>query len=836
MRIRYKYFIVIGLLLLIMFSMVSVILGQQVYKSIGNMRQESDRVLRSAIIEQYKERGQQLSAMSASALINPLILNDVDAIGELLHALYAEYDITQVYVYDKNGSVLHDGTAELKLNGTNILDLQPELKGVPDSLVSFRNNDAIHVFSPVQMLDETIGGIYISMPLTSLTIQLDNLHNVLINNSEMIRDASQRSLFITGTVLIIISLVASLCLSRSLSAPIINLTQQLLRVGRGDYEANIVVNRADEIGDLAAAYRTMVDDLRRTIITRDQLDQVLQSMQDAIIVTSGSGKIRMMNPAMTALFDLKEQELLELKPLELLDLSDSEKCELAQVIERDGTITSQVGLVSLGGNVDKHVLLSATRLGESNGFRGETLYVFHDITEIKQAEAEIRRLAESDSLTGLSNRYHFKNLAQQTLLKAQREQFSVAILFLDLDNFKRINDTLGHVVGDLLLKAVGQRLVGTLRLSGVGDRSSNENLIIARLGGDEFTILLPYQENTDTPSLVAKRLLKALTEPFQLSGYSISISCSIGISVFPNDGNDIESLFKFADTAMYKAKHNGKGCYQLYNASMGMGDLNHLVIEQSLHSALANDEFQLVYQPQLDLNTNTIIGCEALLRWHHPVLGSIPPDIFIPIAEQTGLIIPIGEWVLRTACQQARKWQEIGFPATRISVNLSARQFEHTNIARVITEILQETGLAPHSLELEITESMLIRNAEHAIKCMEKIKDMGVSLAIDDFGTGYSSLSYLKRFPIDRLKIDRAFVTDIPNNAEDTAIVCAIIAMARSLGLKVIAEGVENQSQMEFLTLNSCDEMQGYYFSRPLAPDELTKLLNRKSVSLFVMT
>ncbi|MDX1301365.1 EAL domain-containing protein [Photobacterium sp.] len=833
MRIRYQYFIVISLLLLFMFSMISVILSHQVDKGIDNMRLESERVLRLAIIDQYEQRGHQLAAMSASALTNPLILQDVDAIGEFIHALSAEYALAQIYVYDQTGSVLHDGTSEVKLSSSNILALHSDLKAIPDKLISHYDVNSIHFFAPVRMYDEAVGGIYFSLPLTSLATQLDNLKAVLLTNGQSITRESQQSLLIMGTVFIVLSLFASLFLSRRLSAPIVNLTKQLLRVGRGDYEAKIDVNRNDEIGDLATAYRTMVDDLKRTIITRDQLDQVLQSMQDAVMVTNASGKVRMVNPAVTALLDVTESELSELKPLEFLDLNESERDILTQTIERDGAIMSQLGLILRGNNGHKQVLFSVTQLGSLNGFRGETLYVFHDITKLKQAEAEIRRLAETDGLTGLSNRYHFKILAEQALLKAQNDQSLAAVLFLDLDNFKRINDTLGHAVGDMLLKAVGQRLSGTLRLSNIGGRSSlDEDLITARLGGDEFTILLPHLCHSEIPSLIAKRLLKALAEPFQLTGYSISISCSIGIALFPNDGTDIENLFKFADTALHKAKHNGKGCYQFYNAAMGIGDLNHLAIEQSLHSALANNEFQLVYQPQVSPSTNTIVGSEALLRWNHPIMGSIPPETFIPIAEQAGLIIPIGEWVLRTACKQAKKWQQLGYPAMRIAVNLSARQFEQANLARMIADILQETGLAPHYLELEITESMLFRNVEHAIECMRKIKYMGVDLAIDDFGTGYSNLSYLKRFPIDRLKIDRAFVSDIPQNGDDCAIVLAIIAMAHSLGLKVIAEGVETKLQMAYLVDKYCDELQGYYFSHPLLPEEFTELLNKQNLVL----
>jgi diguanylate cyclase (GGDEF)-like protein/PAS domain S-box-containing protein len=453
-----------------------------------------------------------------------------------------------------------------------------------------------------------------------------------------------------------------------------------------------------------------------------------------------------------------------------------------------------------------------------------------DITERKQAEEKIHHLAYFDSLTGLSNRRFFTENVGQVLELAKRHQRLMAILFLDLDNFKRINDTLGHTVGDLLLKAVAERLLASVRGSDCVSRVNAGDMIhyVARLGGDEFIVLLSEIHHVGDAATVAQRILAALSESLVLAGHEVVVTPSIGIAVFPHDGEDMESLLKNADTAMYHAKKAGKNLYQFYAESMSEATLQRLTMENQLRRALERKEFFLDYQPQVDLENGAIVGVEALLRWHNVELGMVPPGDFIPLTEETGLIIPIGEWVLRQACRQAKVWQDEGLPKLRMAVNLSARQFAQPGLLDLVAQILRETHLDPHCLELEITESLLMDGAEEAIDTLRALKNLGIQLAIDDFGTGYSSLSYLTRFPIDRLKIDKSFVHDIISNPNDAAVAQAVIAMAHSLRLGVTAEGVETKAQQAFLKAKRCDEVQGYYFSRPVLPQKIAKLLGER--------
>lgn len=457
------------------------------------------------------------------------------------------------------------------------------------------------------------------------------------------------------------------------------------------------------------------------------------------------------------------------------------------------------------------------------------LGTLQDVTERKQAEEQIRYLAYFDSLTGLANRQLFRERVTQAFTLAKRHRRQLAVLFLDLDDFKRINDTLGHNVGDLLLKAIANQLRGILRgADGVTQPTSqvsNGNNEVARLGGDEFMILLSEIRQAEDAAVVARRILEKLSEPLHLAGHNVFVTPSIGIAVFPHDGEEVDTLFKNADTAMYYAKRAGKNAYQFYDDSMNKAALERLTLENALRSALRNNEFSLHYQPQLDLMSGSIVGVEALLRWHNPVLGHVSPGDFIPLAEETGLIIPIGTWVLKTACAQAKAWHTQGLKPLRVAVNLSVRQFMQTDLPEQIAAILNETGLAAPYLELELTESLLMQDVEQAIVTMDALKTMGVRLAIDDFGTGYSSLSYLKRFPIDRLKIDQSFVRDITSDPNNAAIALAVVSMAHSLKLGVVAEGVETHSQEAFLRSKLCDEIQGFHISHPLPPKKLAKLI-----------
>jgi len=438
-----------------------------------------------------------------------------------------------------------------------------------------------------------------------------------------------------------------------------------------------------------------------------------------------------------------------------------------------------------------------------------------DVTERKVAEERVQFLAYYDALTGLPNRTLLEDRIVNALSGARRRKEKVALLFLDLDRFKIVNDTLGHSVGDILLKEVAERLKRWVR----------EQDTIARVGGDEFVIMMTGIHSAPDATMAAERIVDLMTTQFSVRDHSLNVTCSIGISMFPDDGLDGETLLKHADAAMYNAKQKGPNNIEFFTQDLSVQMVERLKLESGLRLALERQELYLVYQPQMDIATERIIGVEALLRWKHPEMGLVPPDRFISVAENSGLIVPIGEWVLKTACARARKWQEEGHPAIPIAVNVSAVQFRQDGFRDLIKRVLRETGLAPQYLELELTESLLLTNADVMFSVLQELNEMGLQLAIDDFGTGYSSLSYLRQFPVKKLKIDRSFIKNVALNPSDAAITTAIIGMAKSLGLKVIAEGVENEAQMSFLREHRCDEIQGYYFSKPITAEEVADRL-----------
>ncbi|OLP20017.1 diguanylate cyclase [Leptolyngbya sp. 'hensonii'] len=440
----------------------------------------------------------------------------------------------------------------------------------------------------------------------------------------------------------------------------------------------------------------------------------------------------------------------------------------------------------------------------------------------RRVEAMIRHQASHDQLTGLPNRLFLNDRLSLELINAHRQNEVLAVLFLDLDRFKTINDTLGHAMGDQLLQSVTDRLRGCLR----------EGDFIARWGGDEFTLLLPQITSPEDATHIARRILHALSQTFWFEDHEFYVTASIGIALAPYDGEDVETLLKNADTAMYRAKQQGKNNYQLYTSAMNGTALEQLVLENNLRKALEREELILHYQPQLDLNTGEVISMEALIRWQHPELGLVPPSQFIPLAEETGLICPIGEWVLRSACQQNQAWQMAGLPRLRVAVNISGRQFQQKNLVKTITQILEETGLNPEDLEIEITESVAVQDVDFTIAILQQLRDMGIHVAIDDFGTGYSSLSSLKRFPLNTLKIDRSFVRDLASNTCDAAIVRAVVSLGQGLNLQVMAEGVETQEQMMALCKVGCTGVQGYFFSKPLPIDAATLYLRSYQVNL----
>ena len=456
------------------------------------------------------------------------------------------------------------------------------------------------------------------------------------------------------------------------------------------------------------------------------------------------------------------------------------------------------------------------------------LAIVRDITERKKSEAKIFNLAYFDELTALPNRQLFGQSLERTIETAKRDDQKFAILFVDLDRFKRINDTLGHSVGDELLKEVARRLENCTRSTdsvsryGPGDGGGIQ---LARLGGDEFVIKLYGIESEDTVSAIASRIISVLTPPFNCEGHQFVVTPSIGVAMYPQDGVTAEELLMNADSAMYRAKFAGRNNYKFYSETMRTKSLHRLDLENEIRKALDNDQFELHYQPKADAETWSLVGAEALLRWHHPDRGAIAPDDFIPVAEETGLIVPIGQRVLQIACNQVKAWSELPFGDIPVSVNISSHQFQSDSLVDDVLGAAHDAGIDPKSLELEITESVLLQDADNTLVALNNLKRAGVALSVDDFGTGYSSLSYLKRFPIDTLKIDRSFVKDLHTDQDDAAICAAILAMAQQLGLNVVAEGVETKEQLDFLRRHGCNQIQGFLCSKPLPADQFAVLL-----------
>ncbi|MBS1144578.1 MAG: hypothetical protein H6R14_1984 [Proteobacteria bacterium] len=560
-------------------------------------------------------------------------------------------------------------------------------------------------------------------------------------------------------------------------------------------------------GGFIATYTDISE--QRASAEREQLAQKVYTHTPAgIIFTDEEHRILSINPATTQMTGYEAFELVGLTVFGLIDLHGEQarqdfEADLAQRASWQGEldITRKNGKGFPAGT-------RVNRVDDpQSGLPAHYVWILADITEHKQSEERMRHIAQHDALTGLPNRMALLLRLAQLLPEARRHGWRVAMMFLDLDRFKIINDTLGHQIGDELLREVACRLSRVVR----------ETDFVARLGGDEFVIILPGISSAADAAVVAGKAIATLASPIEANGHELHTSPSIGISVFPDDGPDGDTILKNADTAMYHAKAAGRNNFQFFATEMNLATSERLSIEHKLRHAMSRNELALCFQPQFKAGDITPTGVEALLRWHHPTEGMISPARFIPIAEETGIIVEIGEWVLATACREMKRWIDAGMKPIRIAVNVSARQLRRRDFCETVANALTLSGLPAELLELEITESAVMENPQEAILILQRLGGMGVTLAIDDFGTGYSSLAYLKLFPIDHLKIDRSFVADIETDLNDRAIAFGTIALAHSLGLKVIAEGVETEDQLELLRTNGCDEVQGFLLSKPLS-------------------
>lgn len=588
---------------------------------------------------------------------------------------------------------------------------------------------------------------------------------------------------------------------------------------------HLVKERTEDLSNINASLRQEIEQRKRTeleLFNQKQLAIVtLESIGDAVITTNMQSEVTYLNPVAEKMTGWSKAEAMGRPILEVFRILNESTRKLAAnpvdvVLAHNKVcgLANHTLLIAKSG-AEYAIEDSAAPIRDQDGAILGVVLVFHDVSDARQMAQKMTYLAEHDYLTDLPNRLLLTDRITQAISAAKRRQSKLAILFFDIDHFKRVNDTLGHEVGDQLLKVLSKKLQMCIRASDT----------LSRQGGDEFVVLLPELTDDAVPAEIAQKILFTIKDPISIANHELFITASIGIAVYPDDGDSVDVLTRHADAAMYHAKNSGRNNYQFFTQEMSARVAAQLTMENSLQKAISNNELQLFYQPKVSIKTGKIIGAEALIRWLHPQWGMMMPDRFIKIAEDSGLIKGIGHWVLREACTQNKKWQDAGLPEIPIAINVSVVELHHAHFSQEVIKVLLQTGLQPYNLELEVTESVAIQSEVTVIHDLNRLKEMGVRLSVDDFGTGYSSLSYLKLLPVNTIKIDKSFIRDIQIDANDAAIVTAIIKMSQSLGLTVIAEGVETQAQLEFLKSHDCDEMQGYLFSRPLPADEFAALL-----------
>jgi len=779
------------------------------------------------------------------------------ALSDVRHADSVKFELQSVALAHQardNYKVFLNGVADAVDTGTLSNRARQALEQTRESLLALQSWDRSFRVEPFLSLLDTLrnaargkSSLKELLPLRPVANRVNVLLTGLADSYDLREHANienvalsvkrQVWIVLAATVITLVSAVGFVVLLiKGLTEPLNRAVTLAESIAAGDFGDEKSIDTGRDIGGLLASLAAMRNGLRTAF--RDLATNEFRLANAQHIAGIGDWERDLVSGSLTRseevyrIFGRKPGELSATSaiPLEIVHPEDK------QLVDEFINAAQHRGK---GFNVDFRIILPDGSTRYLHG-QGEVLQdpegrvirlagTVQDISARKLAEKQIEYLALHDGLTGLPNPRFFRDEVTKAVSGAVRLETMLATLFLDLDRFKNVNDSLGHGIGDLLLKEVAERVTHCLRKGDAVSREpegSQEN-VLARQGGDEFTVLLTTLRHAEDAARVAQRILDALASPFRIEGHEIFTSASIGIAVFPDDGRDVETLLKNADTAMYTAKEEGRKNYKFFTEAMNKAASAKLALESDLHNALRQNEFILHYQPQIEVASREIIGVEALIRWRHPRRGLVPPLEFIPLAEERGLIVAIGEWVLRSACEQASAWQRAGLGKITVAVNMASPSFRQLDLLTVVADALEKSGLDPGCLELEVTESIMMRDVEAVLTTLKKLKGIGIHLSIDDFGTGYSSLSYLQRFPLDALKIDRSFVGNI-DKPEGSAIALAIMALAKSLNLKVIAEGIETEHQARILREHGCEFMQGFLFSRPVTAEEMTSLLQQQ--------
>ena len=793
---------------------VSVALILQYEHSMGEIRETSARTFARTLNDQFENRASGLALVTAEALVNPLALLNMEGARDAIQAVSAEPDVISASVVDRAGLAFFGGpTATVR----PYIESLPPLSDHELKVMRLeRSPGRINVSAPVRLGDQILGIVTIGLTTARIDSDTAALAADLIRLNGAAGRARLLWLLVTAGAVLVAAGLSAVLMSRGLSRPIHALSAFTARIGQGDDALPIATHRSDELGELARALEALRGNLHKTMVSRDSFDRVLNSMRDGLLVTLPNGAIIDANRAGVELLGGPKPELVgrnikDILPpsLPLWQLSGSGD---APVVLRENTET----WLRAASGESVPILLSAAAMWRTEGATDGLVWVFHDITERKRAEQQIQHMAHHDALTGLPNRVLLHDRLHAAMALARRRSEMAALLLIDLDDFKDVNDTLGHFAGDDLLVAVARRITGCIR----------ETDTCARLGGDEFAVVLVGIGGAADAGLLAQRLIESIDEPFVIHDQEVVIGASIGVSVFPRDGIQVEQLLKNADMALYQAKSSGRRSFRLFQEELNLQLQQQKSLERDLRQAVQNEEFVLHFQPQIEIDSDRLVGVEALIRWHHPALGLLAPDRFIPLAERTGLIVPITWWVLAQACAAAESWRiQTGYDV-RIAVNLSPAQFHHRqNLVELVATTLRETELPSALLELEITEGVLLQHTEANLEILQQLKRLGVRIGMDDFGTGYASLACLRRFPFDLIKIDRSFIRDLEHDPEAQAIVRAAVSLSRSLRMRCLAEGVETREQLRFLQHEGCAEVQGFYFSRPVSAREIGRML-----------